>query len=149
MSNWGKWGEFVKELWDQFEITAHPKNAGHARARIRTLAISAGFADLDLGDIEIATGEALTNGILYGSPDSVSRIQITCSFTENSLCIEIRDQGSGFDPVRVPEDVAADALGGRGICLMRALMDHVELHYDGKGMVARLSKTLHTKRVHG
>lgn len=138
-----RWGDFLKELRDQFEITAHPQNAGQARERIRTLAIEAGFAGLDLGDIEIATGEAVTNAILYGSPDATSQIRILCRFTGNSLHIEIRDQGQGFDPTRVPEDVGTDALGGRGIRLMRALMDQVDLHHDGNGMVARLSKTLH------
>jgi len=134
----------LKELRDQFEITAHPQNAGQARERIRTLAIEAGFVGLDLGDIEIAIGEAVTNAILYGSPDATSQIRIACRFAGNSLHIEIRDQGQGFDPARVPEDVGTDALGGRGIRLMRALMDQVDLHYDGNGMVARLSKTLHS-----
>jgi len=132
----------LKELRDHFEITAHPQNAGEVRERIRAVALAAGFVGLDLGDIEIATGEAITNAILYGSPNSASRIQISCSFTQNALHIEIRDQGHGFDPARVPVDVGTDALGGRGICLMRALMDQVDLHYDGKGMAARLLKTL-------
>ena len=133
----------MKELRDHFEITAHPQNAGEVRERIRAVALAAGFVGLDLGDIEIATGEAITNAILYGSPNSASRIQISCSFTQNALHIEIRDQGHGFDPARVPVDVGTDALGGRGICLMRALMDQVDLHYDGQGMAARLLKLLH------
>ena len=133
----------MKELRDHFEITAHPQNAGEVRERIRAVALAAGFVGLDLGDIEIATGEAITNAILYGSPNSASRILISCSFTQNALHIEIRDQGHGFDPARVPVDVGTDALGGRGICLMRALMDQVDLHYDGKGMAARLLKLLH------
>ena len=132
----------MKELQDHFEITAHPQKAGQARERIRTLAVQAGFAGLDLADIEIATGEAVTNAILYGSPDAASRIIIACDFTAGTFHIEIRDQGRGFDPAQVPEDADTDALGGRGIRLMRALMDQVDLHYDGRGMVARLSKAL-------
>ena len=132
----------MEEFRDQFEIATHPQQAGLARERIRALAIKAGFAGLDLGDIEIATGEAVTNAILYGSPNSASRVQIACRFTGNTLHIEIRDQGHGFDPARIPEDVGTDALGGRGIRLMRALMDQVELRYDGKGMVIHLSKKL-------
>ena len=133
----------MKELRDQFEITAHPQNAGEVRERIRAIAIEAGFVGLDLGDIEIATGEAVTNAILYGSPDSASRILICCSFTQKALHIEIRDHGHGFDPSHVPEDVGTEALGGRGIRLMRALMDQVDLHYNGEGMVAHLLKLLH------
>ena len=132
----------MKEFRDQFEIAAHPRHAGQARERIRILAEQAGFVGMDLADIEIATGEAVTNAILYGSPDATSHIKIICLFANTVLHIEIRDQGHGFDPARVPQDVGTDALGGRGIRLMRALMDRVDLHYDGNGMLARLSKTL-------
>ena len=132
----------MKQLRDQFEIAAHPRNAGQARDRIRALAEQSGFTGLDLADIEIATGEAVTNAILYGSPDAASRIKISCGFSEGAFHIEIRDEGRGFDPAQVPEDADTDALGGRGIRLMRALVDQVDLHYDGLGMVARLSKTL-------
>lgn len=127
---------------DQFEITAHPQNAGLARDRIRSLAEHSGFAGLELADIEIASGEAVTNAILYGSPDAASRILIHCDFKDGTFHIEIRDQGRGFDPAQVSEDADSDALGGRGIRLMRALMDQVDLHYDGQGMIARLSKKL-------
>ena len=50
--------------------------------------------------------------------------------------------GSGFDPGAVKVEEDTDALGGRGIRLMRALMDQVDLHYDGRGMVACLYKKL-------
>lgn len=132
----------MKELRDRFEIAAHPQNAGQARERIRTLAEQAGFAGIELADIEIATGEAVTNAILYGSPDAASRIVILCNFAADALHIEIRDQGRGFDPAQLPDHADTDALGGRGIRLMRALMDQVDLHYNGRGMVARLSKAL-------
>ena len=130
------------DLPDQFEITAHPQNAGAARERVREAAVAAGFAKMDLADIEIAVGEAVTNAILYGSPSSSSRVLLSYGLTPASFVIQIRDEGSGFDPnaVRIEEDT--DALGGRGIRLMRALMDRVDLHYDGRGMVACLYKKL-------
>ena len=39
------------------------------------------------------------------------------------------------------------SLGGRGIRLMRALMDEVDLHYDGHGITAILTKKLPAKSV--
>ena len=130
---------------DQFEITAHPQNAGPARERVRDAAVQAGFTALDLADIEIAVGEAVTNAILYGSPSAESRVVLAYGFAGPDFVIKIRDEGAGFDPgtVRMEEDT--DALGGRGIRLMRALMDRVDLHYDGRGMVALLHKKLPAK----
>lgn len=134
------------DLSDQFEIAAHPQNAGSAREHVRDAAIRAGFAGMDLADIEIAVGEAVTNAILYGSPTASSRIVLSYGLTDDGFVVKIRDEGSGFDPgtVRMEED--SDSLGGRGIRLMRALMDQVDLHYSGHGMVARLLKKLPPKQ---
>lgn len=135
-------GPVLKQLRDQFEITAHPQNASQARDRVRALAAQVGFSGMDLADIEIAVGEAVTNAILYGSPTAASHIVIIISLSEQVFHVEVRDQGHGFDPdhLRLEEDT--DALGGRGIRLMRALMDGVQLSFGGQGMIARLSKNL-------
>ena len=130
---------------DQFEITAHPQNAGLARERVRNAAVQAGFTAIDLADIEIAVGEAVTNAILYGSPSAESRVILAYGFAGPDFVIKIRDEGNGFDPSNVRMEEDTDALGGRGIRLMRALMDQVDLHYDGRGMVALLHKKLPAK----
>lgn len=130
---------------DQFEITAHPKNAGIARERIRKTAQSLGFSRASLGDIEIAFGEAVTNAILYGSPDGASHVVVrtTYSAADKAFQIEVQDQGQGFDHTRArQQENDTDALGGRGLRLMRALMDDVWLHYSGTGMLVRMTKNL-------
>ncbi len=132
----------LNKFREQFEITAHPKNAHAVRERVQALAQQAGFTGLDLADIEIAVGEAVTNAILYGSPNGASHVQIVCSLSGSTFFVEIHDQGRGFNPSHVREEEDHDALGGRGIRLMRALMDEVDLHYGGDGMIARLSKTV-------
>lgn len=132
----------MNDFREEFEITAHPRHAGEARERIRGLANRAGLTGLDLADVEIAVGEAVTNAILYGSPSAGSRIEIAAGQSAENFFVEIRDQGHGFDPSQVRQEEDHDALGGRGIRLMRALMDQVDLHYDGNGMVARLSKRI-------
>ena len=132
----------LNDFHEQFEITAHPQNAAHARERVRELAVRAGLSGLDLADVEIAVGEAVTNAILYGSPTATSHIVIVSGRGGGAFFVEVRDQGHGFDPHELHEEAAHDALGGRGIRLMRALMDRVDLHYNGAGMIARLSKRL-------
>lgn len=132
----------MNDFREQFDITAHPQNAAVARERVRELAERAGLSGLDLADVEIAVGEAVTNAILYGSPSAASRIVIVSGRSGGAFFVEIRDQGYGFDPGHLRMDQDHDALGGRGIRLMRALMDQVDLHYGGDGMVARLSKRL-------
>ena len=136
----------VKDHQDQFDITAQPQNAALARERIKRAAVQAGFRSPELDDIEVAVGEAATNAILYGSPTATSRIVISCWFnqTEGAFHVEIRDQGLGFDPDKVRDEDDTDSLGGRGLRLMRALMDRLLLYYDGEGMSVRLTKFLPT-----
>ncbi|MBV9508653.1 MAG: ATP-binding protein [Caulobacteraceae bacterium] len=134
----------MQESRDQFEIEALPQNAAIARERVRRAASSSGIAGPSLDDVEIATGEAVTNAILYGSPQADSQITVSCWVAAESppaFHVEVRDQGRGFDPSHLREG-DDDALGGRGIRLMRALMDEVTLYYNGRGMVARLTKHL-------
>ena len=135
----------MHDLLDQFEITAHPQNAGPARERVRDAARHAGFTAMDLADIEIAVGEAVTNAILYGSPSADSRVVLAYGRVGPSFVIKVHDEGSGFDPGAVVLEEDTDALGGRGIRLMRALMDQVDLHHNGRGMVASLYKKLPPK----
>jgi len=130
------------DLSEQFEITAHPQNAGAARERVLQAAVRAGFSGMDLADIEIAVGEAVTNAILYGSPTADCRVVLSFGLTNGGFVIQVRDEGIGFDPSLVRTEEDTDALGGRGIRLMRALMDEVDLHYDGHGMTAILIKKL-------
>jgi len=132
----------LNDFHEQFEITAHPRNAGQARERVRELATRAGLSGLDLADVEIAVGEAVTNAILYGSPSSSCRIVIISGLGGDVFFVEIHDQGHGFDPAAQHQQEDTGALGGRGLHLMRALMDHVELRHNGAGMIARLSKRL-------
>ena len=134
----------MKESQDQFEITAQPQNAGTARERVKQNAARHGFGGPALDDIEIAVGEAATNAILYGSPTETSRIVVLSWFSAQASVfhVEIRDQGRGFDPAAIRTDEDTDSLGGRGLRLMRALMDSVNLHYDGHGMSVRLTKIL-------
>ncbi len=133
---------FLNDFHEQFEITAHPQSAGQARERVRALAVRAGLSGLDLADVEIAAGEAVTNAILYGSPSAASPIVIVIGLGDGAFFIEVRDQGHGFDPAAQHGAEDTDALGGRGIHLMQALMDQVELHHNGAGMVAHLRKRL-------
>lgn len=138
----------MTEQDDQFEITATPKNASVARDRIRKTAQGLGFSRAALDDMEVAVGEAVTNAILYGSPDGDSPVVVRTSFSASGKVfqIEVHDQGQGFDPSHMRTDENdTDALGGRGLRLMRALMDDVWLHYSGAGMVVRMTKSLHSE----
>ena len=52
--------------------------------------------------------------------------------------IAVRDEGPGFDPAQVPDPRREDRLHlthGRGIFLMRELMDHIQHRKGGREIV--------------
>ncbi len=101
-----------------------------------------GVADECVGDVEVALTEACTNVLDHSGPGEAYQVQF--SIDGNACSIRIIDVGLGFDSVgagTVPAGPGAES--GRGIALMRALMDRV--HFDsGKeaGTLVHLQKAL-------
>lgn len=130
-----------------------PSSAPFARAFVRDAARRAGFDGDSVAEIELAAGEAITNAIRYGNgteafdashPYALSvGIAIEADWS-NRIRIEVRDHGKGFDPDQVfradADDVFADC--GRGLFLMRALMDDVDLRSDATGTTIRMERAL-------
>lgn len=96
-------------------------------------------------NVPVALGEALSNAILYGNgEDANKRVRVRASVDDGSLVMEVSDEGIGFDldactvDPTMPGNIARE--DGRGLFLMRELMDSVERFTEG-GNVVRL--TLH------
>jgi len=88
-------------------------------------------------DLEIALREALANAMIHGNAlDRAKRVFLRCYAGPGpAVMIVVRDEGPGFDPRGVPDPRDADRLhlrNGRGLLLMRELMDHVEYRKGGR-----------------
>lgn len=91
-------------------------------------------------DMEIALHEALANAVRHGNGNQPHRdVAVRCyGSLERGLIVAIRDQGDGFDPDGVPDPRRADKIllaHGRGLFLMRKLMDHVLYLKGGREVV--------------
>jgi serine/threonine-protein kinase RsbW len=100
-----------------------------------------------LDDIELVAltiQEALTNALVHGNRcDPEKTIGISISLNGASLFVSVNDSGSGFDPSGVPDPLAAENLlntHGRGIFLMRHVMDEVEFNFD-RGTEVRMRRS--------
>lgn len=95
--------------------------------------------------INLVLTEAMTNAIKYGSPDNREEsVHIIISIAENELFIRIFDYGQGFDINDIPApDFTLLEDRGRGIFLIRALMDSVRYVRNGSGNVLEMVKQLH------
>jgi serine/threonine-protein kinase RsbW len=103
-----------------------------------------GCVPADVRDVEIALREALANAIIHGNhEDPRKNTQITCRCEPEEVSITVRDEGQGFDMNKVADPTAPENIGsvhGRGIYLMKALMD--EVRFEEGGVVVQMRKSV-------
>jgi serine/threonine-protein kinase RsbW len=108
--------------------------------RVRRLAARSGCSKDGLQDVEIAVREALANAARHGNGRLPQRrIFLRCYAGKGAgIVIAVRDEGTGFDPATVPDPRAEDRKElphGRGLLIMRTLMDRVEYRRGGREVV--------------
>lgn len=93
------------------------------------------LSDERFNDVMLILTEAVTNAIIHGNKqDPAKFVTITTKLDDQNLTFIIRDEGSGFDPDKVPNPLKEENLlktGGRGIYLINQYADYV--HYSEKG----------------
>jgi serine/threonine-protein kinase RsbW len=66
--------------------------------------------------------------------DLEKTVSVSVAVNHNcDLFVSVKDSGPGFDPSRLPDPTAPEnllALHGRGIFIIRQLMDEVEFKFD-------------------
>lgn len=101
------------------------------------LAAAAGFNDDDQYKIGLAVHEGVMNAFQYGNQQRRERkIHLIFELHDDRLVIHVVDQGAGFRLEDVPdpreeENVLEDS--GRGVLLMKAFMDEVEVLSSAAG----------------
>ena len=95
-------------------------------------------------NLAVALTEALSNAILRGNQDDPSKhVHVTARVDHVRLVVDVLDEGQGFDldtctlDPTTPDNV--DREDGRGLFLMRKLMDRVERFDDERGNLVRLT----------
>jgi serine/threonine-protein kinase RsbW len=91
-------------------------------------------------ELEIALREALANAVLHGNRSDAAKKVLVRAYCDpkKGFVIAVRDEGRGFDPAKVPDPRREDRIQlthGRGIFLMRELMDHIEHRKGGREIV--------------
>jgi len=89
-------------------------------------------------NLRVGVSEALANAMLYGNAsDPDKRVLVEAHFTANSVVVRVTDEGSGFDPDALPDPTLPanrTRPHGRGIFLIRQLMDRVEFNREGNSI---------------
>jgi serine/threonine-protein kinase RsbW len=98
--------------------------------------------------IDMALHEALANAVIHGNGEnSCKRIYVRCRcYMDGEVSITVRDGGRGFDSSQIPDPTFRENLlftHGRGIYLMKTLMD--EVSFEDGGSAVRMRKASNAK----
>jgi serine/threonine-protein kinase RsbW len=99
-------------------------------------------ADRSETDIEMALREALANAVIHGNGEnSFKRVYVECRcYVNGEVSITVRDEGRGFDWNAIPNPTFRENLlftHGRGIYLMKTLMDEITFEEGGAVVMMR------------
>jgi serine/threonine-protein kinase RsbW len=96
-----------------------------------SVARKAGFPEDDLHKIAMAVRECMVNAVVHGNRYSAhKKVRLSVSASPDRFMVTIADQGEGFDIAKLPDPLAEENLlrhSGRGIFLIRAFMDEVQM----------------------
>ena len=116
------------------EFPAEPESLAPMRSMLRRWLSHAGAGELEIAEITTACGEAATNAIEHSGMSGDTRFEVSGNRDGREVEIAVRDQGSWRE--QRPGD------HGRGLDLMRTLMDTVAVEPGSGGTTVSLRRRL-------
>lgn len=129
-------------LWSKsFSVRQGIEHLGYYRHRIADMVSTLPMSDSDRFDMALAAGEALSNAYDHAN-GAVGCMMMVIAYPDR-VVVEVRDSGCGYE-IAPDEEPDESEERGRGIRLMRMLVDSVEVRRrtDAQGTLVRLIKLL-------
>ncbi len=107
-------------------IASDPNEVGRVREAILEQALGAGLSRREADALTLATHEAVMNAIEHGNRGN-AHLTVTVVFRDEGerVVVRVLDEGPGLSATPAPFRPLADR--GRGIALMRGLVDELHL----------------------
>lgn len=126
----------------EIKLPARLENLGDLLNSVTSAARIEGFEDR-MGQIELATEEAIVNICNYAYAGEAGEVELTCKGDKDSFIIEIVNFGIPFDITSVADpDISAGLsdrhIGGLGIFFIRKMMDDVQFTRQGERNILKL-----------
>ncbi|MBK6909551.1 MAG: ATP-binding protein [bacterium] len=113
---------------------------------VESIATGMGFTQDALADIGICVTELVMNAIVHAHKEQADiPVEIVVEQRGDGLAVRVRDYGPGFDTAKVPDPTSPEHIfedHGRGILIVRAMMDDVTCTRLADGMAIEVFKRL-------
>jgi anti-sigma regulatory factor (Ser/Thr protein kinase) len=116
------------------EFPTQPEALASMRALTRRWLRHLRASEQEIAEVVTACGEAATNAIEHAGGGGGAPFEVSGRIEEGEILVMIRDFGVWREP--------REGDGGRGLSLMRALMDTVEVAPTPEGTTVRMRRSL-------
>ncbi|HEX8068037.1 MAG TPA: SpoIIE family protein phosphatase [Thermoleophilaceae bacterium] len=116
---------------DAFQVPPHPIALAGARERLRGWLARAGVGSGVAGDLILVADEAITNAIVHSGSERGAEVEL--ARIDGRVEITVRDFGRWSSEASDPDH-------GRGLMLMKALTDHVDVTHTDDGTTVTLAR---------
>ncbi|HET6781862.1 MAG TPA: SpoIIE family protein phosphatase [bacterium] len=118
----------------RLRIAATPTSLPLVRHTLRRWLGQAGATSEDIYDISVATAEACANSIEHAYQAGDARLEIDATHRDSQIFVTVRDWGQWREP--------RGKHRGRGLILMRGLMDTVQVAHSDDGTTVQMRRRL-------
>ena len=132
-----------------FEMACHsnPKEIGCIEQFLMQVNKKLNMDDGTMYRLLVSCTEAVNNAMIHGNGSDPNKIvAIRCIVEKQSLIIRVKDEGRGFDPKSLQDPREKKNLlkeSGRGVFLIRSLMDSITVKRLKSGSVVEMKVKLH------
>lgn len=137
----------------QLEILSKSSNEAFARITVAAFAAQLDPTIEEISDIKTAVSEAVTNSIIHGYENKDGIIKIVAYLFENSIRIEISDQGKGIEDINMAKQPLYTTKpdlerSGMGFTIMDSFMDELKIEsVVGMGTKITMEKAIDVKKT--
>jgi serine/threonine-protein kinase RsbW len=129
------------------KVPNSPAYVSVVRHAVASLARKMAFSEYDVGDIQLAVGEACNNAVKHGLEDGSHPVRVRCKIAPTDLCVEVTNRYDGAPPSGAigckPEPCGYNE-GGMGVFLMNTLVDSVRFRWGKRTATVSLTKIVRT-----
>lgn len=114
------------------EFISKSNNEAFARITVAAFVSSLDPTIDEIADIKTAVSEAVTNSIIHGYEDSQGIVKLHCFIQNNTVTIEISDNGKGIEDIHTAKEPLYTSKpnlerSGMGFTIMESFMDELNI----------------------
>jgi serine/threonine-protein kinase RsbW len=126
-----------KQTVFRLTLASDPKQIGRVEGFLKKVRHATHLDEIQFHKLMVSLTEAVNNAIIHGNKqDQEKKVTVRCDIMPGWLMVVVIDQGTGFKPKTVKNPLVKKNLlrtSGRGVFLMRTLMDKVEFDVQPTG----------------